>query len=127
MQRLFSMFPAGMAGVALLVLRVSAAAALLVDGTQHWALVTSLAIMLAVVLLAILLCIGFLTPYCCSICCLIELAVVSKCAAGGGFHVALSIALTASVGMLGPGAYSTDSHLFGRRRLNMPRQDRPGI
>ena len=40
-QRLFSMFPTGTPGAALLVLRVSIAATLVVSGTAHWVPVTS--------------------------------------------------------------------------------------
>src|ERR1700753_1738482 len=40
-QRLFSMFPSGRAGVALLLLRVAAATTLIVDGMANWASVTS--------------------------------------------------------------------------------------
>src|SRR5438309_690587 len=40
-QRLFSMFPTGVAGAGLMLLRLSVATALLTDGTMHWALVRS--------------------------------------------------------------------------------------
>jgi hypothetical protein len=71
-QRLFSMFPTGTTGAALLVLRVSVAATITVYGTAHWAPATSFWSPLAVAILAMFLCFGLFTPYCAGIGCLLE-------------------------------------------------------
>jgi hypothetical protein len=121
-QRLFSMFPTGTAGAALLVLRVLATATLLVDGTAHWALVTSFWIFLAFALPAIGLCLGLLAPYCSVFCCLIQMGVLLVTGGQNEFHLIVSILTSATVAMLGPGAYSIDARLFGRKLLTVPRR-----
>jgi hypothetical protein len=115
-QRLFSMFPTGMAGAALLVLRVTVAATLVFDGTVHWALMTSFWILSGFAVPAILLCLGFLTPYCSALSCLIQLGVLIS-TGQNEFNLAISILNSGILAILGPGAYSIDAHIFGRRLL----------
>jgi hypothetical protein len=114
MQRLFSMFPTGAAGIALVILRLSAAAALLAHGTGQPFFAKSLT-PLALVLPAGALCLGLLTPYTTAISCLIEFAVILRFAGHPLFPILISIVNTAALGMLGPGAYSLDARIFGRR------------
>ena len=116
MQRLFSLFPTGMAGAALFILRISVALSLLVDGTAHWVLVTSFWILLAFLLVAFLLLLGFLTPYASAIACLGQLGVMLL-SGRHDFHLLLSLLNSGVVVLVGPGAYSIDAHLFGRRLL----------
>ena len=120
MQRLFSMFPTGMAGAALFALRVSAAATLLVDGTAHWALVTSFWILFAFALPAAFLCLGLLTPYFSFLSCLLQLSVPFIASSHDAFHLGISILNSGIVAVLGPGAYSIDARLFGRRLVSVP-------
>ncbi|WP_044176852.1 hypothetical protein [Granulicella mallensis] len=120
MQRLFSMFPAGRAGVALLLLRFAAATTLIVDGTANWASVTSLWVLIVFLLPAFSLIVGLLTPYGSMICCLIQLVVLFKTGGSNGFHLAMSILNGGTVALLGPGAYSIDARLFGRQLLILP-------
>lgn len=122
-QRLYSMFPTGMAGVGLFVLRMSLAAALLVDGTERWQLVTSFATLMLYVVPTAMLCLGLLTPFSAAACCLLELRALWATGEENAFHLVLTIILTAVMAMLGPGAYSIDSRLFGRRLLSVPRLD----
>jgi uncharacterized membrane protein YphA (DoxX/SURF4 family) len=119
-QRLFSMFPSGIAGAALLVLRVSVAVSLLVDGTLRWALVTSPWVLLVFLVPALLLVIGFLTPYASIVTCLVQLGVVIVTGGQHSFHLFLSIPNSLVVALIGPGAYSIDAHIFGRRLLTVP-------
>jgi hypothetical protein len=119
-QRLFSMFPTGTAGAALFALRVSAAITLLVDGTTHGTLVTSFWILLIFALPAISLCLGILTPYFSVLCCLVQLLVALISDGRNGFHLGISILNSAIVAVLGPGAYSIDARLFGRRLVSVP-------
>jgi hypothetical protein len=106
------MFPTGAAGMALLILRLSAAAALLVYGAEHPFIAWSFILL---VLPASALCLGFVTPYASGICCLIELSAVIWSGGQSAFPVIISIANTAALAMLGPGAYSLDALIFGRR------------
>lgn len=122
-QRLFSMFPTGAAGAGLLLLRISLATVLLVDGTDRWSLVTSVWTLLLFMLPAAGLVIGFLTPYTALLCCLIELRTLWITGGHEWFHLAAGVGSTAALTMLGPGAYSLDSHFFGRRLLSVPSRD----
>ena len=119
MQRLFSMFPTGTAGIALLLLRVSIAATLVANGTAYWAPVPSGWVTLGLVMVAIPLCLGLLTPYCSIVGCLIQGFVLSMSAGRNGFHLANSILTCGVLAILGPGAYSIDARIFGRRLLTL--------
>ena len=114
------MFPTGTAGAALLLLRISAATTLVVDGTAHWAPMNSSWILPAFLLPTLFLCVGFLAPYASILSGLMQLAVLLFTGGENGFHLAISILSSAIVTLLGPGAYSIDALLFGRRILNVP-------
>jgi len=103
MQRLFVMFPDRGPGIGLLWLRLCVAAALCTPGTHAAGWLSALCL-LAVAMLAL----GVLTP----------LAVLP--AALGLYAQALPwplVVLPLALLALGPGAYSLDARLFGRRRL----------
>ena len=69
------------------------------------------------VLPALCLIAGFLTPYSAILCCIVQMA---ELVIGGAneFHVAISILDAAILAVLGPGAYSIDARIFGRRILD---------
>ena len=119
-QRLFSMFPTGTAGAALLVLRISVAATLVVNGAAHWAPMASFWIFLGLALVAISLCLGLFTPYSSASGCLIQLYVLCTSEGGNQFLLASSIVNSGVLAALGPGAYSIDARIFGRRLLSLP-------
>lgn len=116
MQRLFSSFPAGRAGLGLLLLRLAAGVFLILrsrpgfDGTWAAVAIGSVAVVSAVLLAA-----GFLTP----------VAGVLGAAAAllgpGPASAGLAVDAAALV-LLGPGAYSVDARLFGRREIVIARQ-----
>jgi hypothetical protein len=90
------MFPTGTAGVALILLRVSVAATIFTEalpqgdtGTRIW-----------VVTIA---------------CCLVEVAMLLDGKNLVSTPLFSSILIAASLGLLGPGAYSLDARMFGRR------------
>jgi uncharacterized membrane protein YphA (DoxX/SURF4 family) len=114
------MFPTGTAGAALLVLRVSVAATLVVNGTAHWAPVTSFWILTSLALLGISLCLGIFTPYCSAVGCLIQSYLLVMVGASDEFHLVISILNSGVLAALGPGAYSIDARVFGRRLLTVP-------
>jgi uncharacterized membrane protein YphA (DoxX/SURF4 family) len=123
MQRLFSMFPTGFPGAALLLLRFSVALAVLLQGSARQ---EDLPVWVAVALLsaAILLLVGLLTPI------LAILALVVQFM--GALHSpwlprgldAILMLNAMALALLGPGAYSLDARRFGRRVVQMlPHED----
>jgi hypothetical protein len=115
------MFPPGPPGLALLLLRVSVALSLLFDSYVHrdalpgW--VHGTAILISLVVSA-----GYLTPIAAAAA--LALHAIVWFAVGGGVDataVAAVLALDAgALALLGPGAYSLDSHRFGRRLVVLP-------
>lgn len=126
MQRLFSMFPRGWPGIALLLLRLALGATLLnlVPGLPtnlDWAwadLVPSL--------VALLISVGILTPLTSVLCVVVEI-VAWHVTTGAlqAIHIC-AVLVAVAVTMLGPGAYSLDARIFGRRQIVFPPNDDPG-
>jgi hypothetical protein len=121
LQKFFSAFPSGAPGLGLLLLRGFVALTLVVQGLAYlnsgdfsW-FITALAFVVGGCLL-----IGFLTP------------LVAVIIGGGAIIFALSpvplpveslageIILAAAIALLGPGAFSLDARLFGRREIVIP-------
>jgi hypothetical protein len=114
------MFPTGMAGIALIVLRSVVAVTVIGDTTRRSFLSSVPVIDVFVALMGLCLFLGFLTPYCAALSCLLEFA--SLMTTGTSNHLQLGLsALTASAEVaLGPGAYSLDARLFGRQLIKIP-------
>jgi hypothetical protein len=109
------MFPTGTAGVALILLRVSVAATIFTEalpqgdtGTRIWASA-------ALGLLGLAVCLGLFTPVVSIACCLVEVAMLLDGKNLVSTPLFSSILIAASLGLLGPGAYSLDARMFGRR------------
>ena len=117
MQRLFSIFPDGAAGVALFVLRLCAAGSLLMSVSAHGQLISSNWIVLGLVSILILLGIGALTPIACVVAGLSEILCVFYTAGAERLCTTLAVLVVLSLALLGPGAYSVDAKMFGRRRI----------
>lgn len=120
------MFPHGAPGLALLLLRLSVAATFLISANRfgvssvYWQLG-------AVLLICILLSIGFLTPILSVFVC-IAAAAFAVIAAPGNLLPIFCALNAAALALLGPGAYSLDARLFGRRvTVVTPRKDRNRI
>jgi hypothetical protein len=118
-QRLFSIFPMGPVGVALVILRFSAAAVLISYWLRNPLLSTAFT-RVALVLPIGALFLGVLTPYASTIGCLIEFALIIRSGAQQEFALIIAIVNTAVVGILGPGAYSLDAWIFGRKIISFP-------
>jgi hypothetical protein len=116
-QRLFSMFPAGAAGCGLLLLRICAAGMLarncILDATVSipmWEIA-------GVIILAGAFCLGAFTPVGCCISALLQIFVLLRAYQPNPLHFVFSFCVTAALFLLGPGAFSLDSRLFGRRLI----------
>ena len=120
MQRLFTMFPAGLPGVALVLLRIAVAIGTVVADPQapHWLMVPARVIALA-------LCLGGLTPILTALS--LGLQWVGWALVGGYPAIRLLAGLvTVALLLLGPGAYSLDARRFGRKLVTFPeREDQP--
>jgi hypothetical protein len=111
------MFPTGWPGIALLVLRIALAGMLLpsalglpTDLEKTWVF----AVLGAT---AVALCAGFLTPATSVLCVVIQIWVWQSSGGPlGAIHIC-AILVAAALAMLGPGGYSIDARLFGRRRV----------
>lgn len=76
--------------------------------------------------IAIALCRGLFTPVSAVLCALVEIVIWHF---SGGTTAALlvyAILVAIALAMLGPGAYSLDAKLFGRRQVNFPPHDGNG-
>ena len=70
---------------------------------------------------AALLLVGLWTPVAGVLMAVVELCLVFSHTADPWMHVRVG-ALGAALAMLGPGAWSADAHLFGRKRIEISRQ-----
>jgi uncharacterized membrane protein YphA (DoxX/SURF4 family) len=121
-QRLFSMFPNGWPGRGLLLLRLSAGALLLTHGIgrfvpgARWEAILPASAGIAA---GLLLLIGLWTP----VGCILAAAAESWLLLAGGIALEpaiLLVSISVAVAMLGPGSWSIDAIIFGRRRLDIP-------
>lgn len=115
------MFPPRAPGVGLFLLRVSVAATLLIIELDRTSESPVNLLLAGALLISILLFIGFLTPYLSFIVC--AYAFVSLFVVGfrpGALPLVSLILTSAALALLGPGAYSVDARLFGRRVLVVP-------
>lgn len=107
------MFPQGGPGVALLLLRVSVVAFLILAVANYNA--SNLLVVGGAVLVSISLLIGFLTPFLCVIVVALVIGNIIINPHASSVLCVIAIANATALGLLGPGAYSLDSKLFGRR------------
>jgi uncharacterized membrane protein YphA (DoxX/SURF4 family) len=132
LQRLFSTFPGGRPGVGLLLVRatlgglaVTFGALSLSSRTEHAA--TAWAIASVLIIGGVALVIGFLTPFASLGIGLCVLGIAFSWFPGPPFVmlaspllVLLVVVTAAGIGLLGPGAFSIDGRLFGRREIVIP-------
>jgi putative oxidoreductase len=120
-QRLFSTFPTGRPGAGLLLLRFAVGVSLILEKIpMMWINPQSLGFGARVALVCVGVCLlcGFWTPVMGSIAAVIELLITFSPGGVNVTHILLVI-LSVSLALLGPGAYSVDAHIFGRKRIDI--------
>jgi hypothetical protein len=125
LQRLFSTFPDGWPGLGLLLLRLGAGIALICLAISAFLTLgepVSIARDLVAGIAGVFLATGLWTPVMGALIAMdelwIALSAYSSQPNGPWIHILLAV-LTAGVAMLGPGAWSIDARLFGRKRFDM--------
>jgi len=120
LQRLFTMFPGGWPGAGLQVLRLAAGLPLIIGGGAAFRdspQSVPHAIHFATIGVGILLLAGLWTPIAGALQAIIEVWIFL--AKDGSSLNLLLAALGVSLVMLGPGAWSVDARLFGRKRIDI--------
>lgn len=119
MQRLFHMFSPGLPGLALLLLRMSVAIAVLMEGFGNRSVAAGW-LQAAAVIISAALAAGYLTPLC-ALAAFVFHGSIWYVDGIGSAGASAIVALDAlALALLGPGAYSADSCLFGRRIVVLP-------
>ena len=126
LQRLFSTFPDGWPGFGLLLLRLGAGTALVHFGISRLLGAVGEPVIIARDLVSagggVLLIAGLWTPLTGALIAVdelwIALALYSSPLDGQWIHALLAV-VSAAVAMLGPGAWSIDARLFGRKRFDL--------
>jgi hypothetical protein len=113
------MFPTGLVGVALLVLRISVAITVVINAVECRPLGVPLWIVVGLVLCALFMSFGAFTPHAAVINGLAQIGLLQY-ADGKIFQFITAMIGSGIVSVLGPGAYSIDSRIFGRRLLQLP-------
>lgn len=119
MQRLFSGFPDGLRGAALLLLRCASALILLRNAFTEWESGGGTLLCVALALEAGCLCAGFMTPAMGLIAAILKLAVAISPGLDSWPFSLLAVCVLLVISALGPGAYSVDARVFGRRKVTI--------
>lgn len=124
MQRLFSTFAGGWPGLALLLQRLLTAAGLFyygincLRGTPEFATIFPQMIGAGA---GILLLVGLWTPVIGTVVAIVEVWSAFSCVGDPRIHIMLAV-LSATLAMIGPGAWSIDARFYGRKRIEPPRR-----
>jgi hypothetical protein len=124
MQRLYSMFPAGGPGIGLLLLRASVAAGCFLDGPVQAADHFARSDLLLRAVLDAALGLGVLTPLTVLLSCVLAIVEIAGLGVMQAPVAWVTLVNAVALGLLGPGAYSLDARLFGRRVLVVLAKDR---
>ncbi len=114
------MFPTGRPGVGLLLVRVSLGVLLIHGVAGRTAELGSVWFLVLAAALAVILCLGLLTPPVTALCIALELMTFYTAGASLETVNVCAIIDSIAVALLGPGGYSLDAKLFGRRQVVLP-------
>jgi putative oxidoreductase len=123
LQRLFSTFPNNWPGRGLLLQRLVTATFLFCFGFGNLKEGSQFAVFLPHLIAAsaaIFLLLGLWTPICGTLIAVVEMWIALSCVCGG---IPVLLATSgATLAMIGPGAWSVDARLFGRKHFEIPRR-----
>jgi len=119
-QRLFSMFPQGAPGLALILLRLTVAGTVLFKFWTRLGAIVPTYILFGVVVLALSVGVGIFTPITCVVICVAESYYMVRAGTAGVIMNLSAILNAVALALLGPGAYSIDAWLYGRRVVVVP-------
>jgi len=125
-QRLFSTFADGWPGVGLLLLRFLTAAALIyfgIIGVLTGPPMVTLALQIIGAATGLFLLVGFGTPVAGALAAMAKVWIAVErysTQSGDLWPPVTQVVLAAALAMTGPGAWSVDARLFGRRRIDLP-------
>ena len=126
MQRLFSGFANGLPGTGLLLLRLLTGAALVHFGIANLRETPPLATDVLQIIgigAGILLLVGLWTPVAGALAAIVKISIALSrflSHSGDPWIAIVQAVLGAVLAMVGPGAWSIDARLFGRRRIDLP-------
>ena len=109
------MFPAGAAGWGLVLLRLCAAGMLVRNSIVDATVPIPTWLIAGIIVLVIAFCFGAFTPLSCCVSAMTQIFLVLRARESDPYHIAFTFCVTAALFFLGPGAFSVDSRLFGRR------------
>jgi putative oxidoreductase len=127
-QRLFSTFADGWPGAGILLLRLLAGAALIgvgIGDIRNGAPPLTLALQVMSIAAATLLFVGMLTPVAGVLAAAVKVWIsISQFSsrAGDPWITLAQAVLAAALAMIGPGAWSIDARLFGRKRIDLTKR-----
>lgn len=113
-----SSFPRGSAGFGLLMLRMAVGLQLLFESGRAGALPWWQAALVSSVALALML--GALTPAAGTLSVVFQTLCLARAGWADAAPLLIAIMTAITLVLIGPGAYSADARLFGRRRLVLP-------
>jgi putative oxidoreductase len=120
-QRLFSVFPEGWPGAGLVLLRAVATVPLLqfIESAGAPLSMPLIAVHLLEAICSSLLIIGLWTPISAGVISISEIALLFFPGSDFSMHI-VTATIGAAIAMIGPGAWSVDARLFGRKRIRIP-------
>jgi putative oxidoreductase len=124
LQRLFSTFPNGWPGIGILLQRVLTATTLFCYGIAHLRDTSQFASIVPHMFAAvagILLLVGLWTPMVGALVAVMEMWTIFSRSGDPWISIMLAV-LGATLAMIGPGAWSIDAHLFGRKHFEIPQR-----
>ena len=128
MQKLFSAFPGGWPGLGLLLLRALVGVSLIAQivayvGSTKFSVLGWVVTALVLVIASCLL-VGFMTPLAAIVIGVGAIALAISSLLETNQTLLNVIVLTTAIALLGPGAFSIDARMFGRREILIPNTPR---